>query len=272
MYIDVFPDADKAAEQLAAEIADGLAAANRDGRYYLLGCPGGRSPHATYRSLAVEVAKRRLDLSGLVIVMMDDYVVPGPSGYVPVPTSAHFSVRRYAATEIIEPLNNAAGPWRGIRPDHVWSPDPADLPAYETRLRSGAALDLFILASGSTDGHVAFNPPGTPREAGTRVVDLPESTRRDNMVTFPDFTDLDEVPLHGVTIGVATIAAVSNRAVLIATGSEKQRTVTRLAAAESYDPSWPATIVAACRNSAVYADLEAAGQIPTERIIERAQQ
>lgn len=259
MHITVFPDARAVGEALADEIARGIAAANQAGRRYVLGCPGGRSARATYQALAGQVADLRLDLTGLVIAMMDDYIVRRGTGHTPVPATAHYSVRRFATEHIAEPLSAAAEPGRGILPGHVWFPDPADPAGYDEQLREAGGLDLFILASGASDGHVAFNPPGTPAHARTRIVDLPDTTRRDNLATFPEFRDLAEVPRQGVTIGVATIADLSARAVLVAAGADKQRAVTRLAAADGYDPSWPASVVAVCRDGAVYADQAAAG-------------
>jgi glucosamine-6-phosphate deaminase len=269
MKITVFPDTRAVGETLASEIADGITQANEVGRRYLLGCPGGRSPSATYRALAEQVAIRQLGLSQLVIVMMDDYVLPNGEDYIPAPADAHFSVRRFATHEIVAPLNAAAEIGHGITAEHVWFPSPADPAGYDDLLRTAGGLDLFILASGASDGHVAFNPPGTPAEARTRIVTLPESTRRDNMVTFPAFTSLDEVPSHGVTIGVATIAELSARAVLVATGDEKQQAVARLAAADGYDPAWPASVVAVCRHSSVYADAAAAAAAshPTDGLV-----
>lgn len=261
MHITVFPDARAVGESLAAEIASGIAAAGQAGRRYLLGCPGGRSPRATYQALASQVSDLRLDLTGLVIVMMDEYLVRNGAGYTPAPATAHYSARRFATEHITGPLNAAAGPGRGVLPDHVWFPDSADPAAYDERLLNAGGIDLFILASGASDGHVAFNPPGTPADARTRIVELPDTTRRDNLATFPEFRDLTEVPHHGVTIGAATIAELSARAVLVATGTDKQRAVARLAAADEYDPSWPASIVAICRDGAVYADQVAADAV-----------
>jgi len=258
MQITVFPDARAVGETLASEIADGITQANEVGRRYLLGCPGGRSPSATYRALAEQVAGRQLGLSQLVIVMMDDYLLPNGEDYIPAPADAHFSVQRYAAHEIVAPLNAAADIGQGITAGHVWFPNPTDPADYDDLLRAAGGLDMFILASGASDGHVAFNPPGTPADARTRIVELPESTRRDNMVTFPGFATIDEVPGRGVTIGVATIAELSARAVLVATGDDKQQAVARLAAADGYDPAWPASVVAICRQGSVYADAAAA--------------
>jgi len=254
MEITGFPDALAIGETLAADIAKGIAHANDAGRCYLLGCPGGRSPRATYRALAEQVAISRLPLSQLVIVMIDDYVVPNGGSYVLASADAHYSVRRFAAREIVAPLNSAAEIGRGIIAGHVWFPDPDDAAGYDDRLRAAGGLDLLILASGASDGHVGFNPPGTPGDARSRVVKLAESTRRDNMRTFPDFATLDEVPTHGVTVGIATIAEFAARAVLVATGTEKQQAVAHLAGADSYDPAWPASVVTICRQGSVYAD------------------
>ena len=241
--VTVFPDAAAAGSALATEIADGITAARAAGRRYLLGCPGGRSPRATYQALAAEVARRRLDVSHVVIVMMDDYLDDRLRRVAP---DLHFSCERFARAEIVAPLNTSVS--------DIWLPDPADPAAYDTKLRDAGGIDLFILASGASDGHVAFNPPGTPASTGTRVVELAESTRRDNLATFPDFGDIGEVPRFGVTVGIATIAELSARAVLVANGPGKRLAVARLAEASRYDPGWPATVVAACRDASVFAD------------------
>jgi glucosamine-6-phosphate deaminase len=256
--IRVFPGDASIGEALATEIADGIVKASADGRHYVLGCPGGRSPRTTYQALARQAAMRQLDLSGLVLAMMDDYLVPVGEGYAQVPADAHYSCRHFAATEIAAPLSAAVGPGRGITRDRVWFPDPADPGSYDHRLRAAGGVDLFILASGASDGHVAFNPPGTPREARSRIVRLADSTRRDNLGTFPLFGNLGEVPRYGITVGVATIAEVSARAVLVAAGEAKRQAIARLRAAPSYDPQWPATVVAVCRNASVYVDRAAA--------------
>jgi len=258
--LTVFTDAAAAGAALAGEIADGIGAASANGRRYLLGCPGGRSPRPVYRALAAEVARRRLDISGVVIVMVDDYVVPDRGSYRRVRADEHYSCENFALNEIVAPLN-AARPSGSSTVDRVWLPDPRDPAAYDDRLRAAGGIDLFILASGESDGHVAFNPPGTPDDSLTRVVRLAESTRRDNLGTFPGFQSIDEVPRYGVTVGIATIARESARSVLIATGRAKRLAVNRVTSASTYEPDWPATVIAACRDAAIYAD-QAAASLP----------
>ncbi|MEO7124504.1 MAG: 6-phosphogluconolactonase [Nakamurella sp.] len=239
---------------LAREITDGISAAAVDGRKYLLGCPGGRSARPVYLALAHEIARRQLDLSHVVIVMMDEYVVEIDGEYRNVDPVEAFSVVRFGIDEIVTPLSAA-----GTGTPDLWTPDAHDPQRHEDRI-AAAGIDLFILATGSSDGHVAFNTPGTAVDAQSRVVALPESTRTDNVRTHPDFKTADGVPPFGVTVGTGTIAQYSARAVLVAHGAEKQTTADRLSAGTGYDPQWPASIVHECRQPSIFLDKAAAGE------------
>ena len=210
-----FADAEELGRALAREIVDAAPA--------LLGCPGGRSLVTTYRALADSEA----DFSGTTIVMMDEYVP------VPPPT-AHHSCRGFALREIAAPL--------GIPEERVWLPDPADPDAYDERIDAAGGIDLFLLASGASDGHVAFLPPGSRRGGKTSVVHLAESTRRDNLATFPAFASVDEVPEQGVSVGLGTISR-AKRLRLVLHGADKREACERLLALDGFDPDWPASIV-----------------------------
>ncbi len=255
--LQVFEDAEALGYALASEIADGLESARRKTKRYLLGCPGGRSPRTTYAALAGIVQERALDLRHLVIVMMDDYLAD-EGELRRVDPHLHCSVERFALQEIVGPLNAAAPPGHGIPHDSVWLPDPREPQAYDERLSAFGGIDLFILASGDSDGHVAFNPPGSARDCRTRVIALAESTRRDNLGTFPEFADLDDVPRRGISIGISTIVETAHRAVLVAPGPSKRAAVQRIRAANDYDPTWPASVLTCCRNPSLYADLQSA--------------
>ena len=160
---------------------------------FLLGCPGGRSPRPVYAALAAH----RLDLSRLVIVMMDDYLIETQDGFDHVDANAHYSCRRFARDEIQSVLNADLPPARRIPDTSIWFPDPRFPADYDRRISDAGGIDFFLLASGASDGHVAFNPQGSPADSITRIVTLAEQTRRDNLATFPDFASLDEVPRHG---------------------------------------------------------------------------
>lgn len=227
---------------------------------FLLGCPGGRSLRSTYRAFAEIAARRRLNLGRLMIVMMDEYVRIRDGSAAVVDPRAPFSCRRFAMVEIRDQINAAlcsagAGDDQLIRAENVWLPDPSDPEAYEARLDAAGMINIFLLASGSGDGHIAFNPPGTDRDARTRVVPLPESTRSDNLSTFPSFGgDLAAVPNHGVTVGVATIRDRSVETIMVLHGRDKQQAARRVLASDRYQPDWPATIVSECRSPQLFVD------------------
>lgn len=255
----VFPDPEVLGRTLAAEIAVEIEEAARAGRSYALGCPGGRTAATTYRALADEVAARGLDLGHVVIVMMDEYVEAVPQGaggreYRAIDPELPHSCLRFGREEIVGRLNAAAGPGRGIAPERLWGPDPADPEAYDRRIAELGGIDLFLLASGAGDGHIAFNPVGSPADSRTRVVQLGEQTRTDNLATFPTFGGLDDVPRYGVTVGIGTIRTLSRRVVMVAHGRDKGKAARRLTRTEGYEADWPATLFADCRRPRLYLD------------------
>jgi glucosamine-6-phosphate deaminase len=252
--VTVYPDEVALGRALAGEILTGMAAASGAGQPYMLGCPGGRSLRSTYHALGGLAAERGADLSGLVIVMMDDYVLPAGDAYVHCPADAHYSCRRFAREEIRAVLNGGLPEDRGARAESVWFPDPADPASYDARLAGAGGVDLFLIASGASDGHVAFNPPGSAANSTTRIIPLADTTRRDNLATFPDFAGLDEVPHHGVSVGLGTIAGLSNEVVLVMHGEGKREAVRRLFACKAFTPDWPASVVFEARKSRVLLD------------------
>lgn len=250
--LEIRADPATAGAALAERVIEGLLAARAAGRHYLLGCPGGRSAADVYEALARLVARQKLPLDHLVIVMMDEYVL-GPAGSrQAVSDRLPHSCRRFGRVEILQRLN--AGASVPIPEDQLWVPDPGSPDAYDAALTAAGGLDHFILASGSGDGHVAFNPPGSARDSHTRVVELAEQTRRDNQLTFPTFRGLADVPTHGVSVGIATIVEQSAAVTLVIHGEEKTKALSRILAVDDYDPSWPASVVHACRRATVLTD------------------
>jgi len=185
--------------------------------------------------------------------MMDDYVEPTTGGgWRQIPADAHFSCRRFATTEILGPLNSGAA--TPIPPTSAWFPDPSDLLDYRRRLEDAGGVDLFIVASGASDGHVAFVRPGTSLDSDTSMIELAETTRRDNMATFPDFRSLAEVPTHGVSVGLSTIRDLSRSVRLVLLGSGKRTAAGRVLAATDFEPDWPATFIHRCRDARILID------------------
>jgi glucosamine-6-phosphate deaminase len=110
----------------------------------------------------------------------------------------------------------------GISPARVHGPDPSSdgLPTagerYEALITAAGGIDVQLLGIGS-DGHLAFNEPGSSLASRTRIKTLTDQTRKDNARFFGS---LDEVPTHVLTQGLGTILE-ARQLLLIATGETK---------------------------------------------------
>jgi glucosamine-6-phosphate deaminase len=192
---------------------------------------------------------------------MDEYLVPDGSAFRYADAHNPWSCHHFARSEILDRWNDPLPRTHHVRAESVWFPDPAEPAEYDARIVAAGGVDFFILASGASDGHVAFNPPGSSRDSGTRIIELSADTRRDNLKTFPDFRTLDAVPKHGVSVGIGTIAS-AKKAAMVAWGAGKRTTLSRIRRAKAYEPDWPATIVHECRGAEVLCDEDAAAGPP----------
>ena len=88
------------------------------------------------------------------------------------------------------------------------------------RLLEGMQQDIQVLGIGS-NGHIAFNEPGTPFGSGTHIVDLAESTIKDNSRMFKS---IDEVPRQAFTMGLKNIMN-AKKILILANGANKAKAV-----------------------------------------------
>ena len=91
---------------------------------------------------------------------------------------------------------------------------------YDDMIAKAGGIDIQILGIGS-DGHIAFNEPGTPFDSLTHETELTEQTIKDNSRLF---NDISEVPTRAVTMGLKSIM-YAKKIVLIATGKNKAKAV-----------------------------------------------
>jgi len=91
---------------------------------------------------------------------------------------------------------------------------------YDGMIAKAGGIDIQILGIGS-DGHIAFNEPGTSFDSLTHETELTAQTIKDNSRLF---NDISEVPTRAVTMGLASIMK-AKKIVLIATGKNKAKAV-----------------------------------------------
>ena len=80
--------------------------------------------------------------------------------------------------------------------------------------------DIQVLGIGS-NGHIAFNEPGTPFGSVTHIVNLAESTIKDNSRMF---ASIDEVPRQAFTMGLKNIMN-AKKILILANGANKAKAV-----------------------------------------------
>jgi len=149
----------------------------------------------------------------------------------------------------------------GIGPGQVHGPDPSPdgLPSagerYEALIAAAGGIDVQFLGIG-TDGHIAFNEPGSSLASRTRIKTLTEQTRKDNARFFGS---PDEVPTHVLTQGLGTILQ-ARHLLLIVTGESKAAAVA--AAVEGpVSASCPASVLQLHPHVTVLLDPAAAGRL-----------
>ena len=89
-----------------------------------------------------------------------------------------------------------------------------------TALLEKMPRDIQVLGIGS-NGHVGFNEPNTPFGSDTHVVDLTESTIKDNSRLF---NSIDEVPTKALTMGIKQVMQ-AKKIILLANGKNKAKAV-----------------------------------------------
>lgn len=114
---------------------------------------------------------------------------------------------------------------------------------------------LQLLGLGS-NGHIAFNEPGTPFDSTTHVVELAESTVKDNARLF---SHIDEVPRKAYTMGLKSIMQ-AKKILILASGANKADAVLKMTKGEITE-QLPASILQKHADCTLIVDRAAASKL-----------
>lgn len=212
----------------------------------VVGLPTGRTPVGMYQRVVAECARTYHCFQEVTTFNLDEYA--------DIPRSHPASYFMYMNRHLFDHVD--ISPHNAHIPDGMASDLEAECARYEEEIRAAGGLSLTFLGLGS-NGHIAFNEPGTPLDSRTHVIELSESTRRENADLFPD----GRVPTHAITMGIGTILG-SREIILLASGARKRAAVKRLHAGEP-DPSFPASALQTHHDVTVLVDHEAAEKLRT---------
>jgi len=172
----------------------------------VLGGATGSSPVGLYKELIRMHKEENLDFSHVTTFNLDEYVGL-PQHH---PQSYHYFMFDNLFKHINVPPENVHVP-SGTSHDHE-----AFCTWYEERIKECGGIDLQILGIGS-DGHIAFNEPGSSLASRTRKVTLAQPTIDDNARFFEKRSD---VPIHAISMGVGTILE-ARKLLMVVNGASK---------------------------------------------------
>ena len=214
----------------------------------VLGLATGGTPVGCYNELVRMHREEGLDFSQIVTFNLDEYV--GLS------EDHEQSYHRFMWDNLFSHIN--------IVKANVHIPDGnaenlhAACDEYEMEMDEHGGIDIQLLGIG-TNGHIAFNEPGSSLGSRTRIKTLTEHTRQDNSRFFDS---LDEVPKYCVTMGIGTILE-AGKLLLLANGENKADAL--VAAVEGpITASVPASAIQLHPDVTVIADKAAASKLTRE--------
>ena len=231
---------------LAELAADAIERLLRTEAAPVIGLATGSSPLRIYDELTTRHKNEGLSFAHAQAFMLDEYVGIAddhPQRY-----------RNVIDTEIATRVDFAEGAVHG--PDGSADDLAAASADYERKIVGAGGIDLQILGIG-TDGHVAFNEPGSSLASRTRVKSLTQQTRMDNARFFDG--DVEQVPKLCLTQGMGTIMEAKHL-VLVATGGNNAEAVHQMIEGP-ISAMWPATVLQMHQHVTVLLDEAAASRL-----------
>lgn len=227
-------------EKISALIAEDFIKVVNEKPNAVLGLATGTSPLKVYADLAKANKEGRVSFKGCTTFNLDEYV--GLEG-------THNQSYRYFMNENlfnhIDIDKKNTNVLLGVG-DYV-----TFMNQYDEKIAKAGGIDIQILGIGS-DGHIAFNEPGTSFDSLTHETELTEQTIKDNSRLF---NDISEVPTRAVTMGLKSIMN-AKKIVLIATGKNKAQAVYGLIKGPVVE-SMPCSILQRHPDVTVYVDEDA---------------
>jgi len=244
MRLIVQPDHEKASLWTAKYIAKKINSCAQ--KPFVLGLPTGSSPLGIYREFIKMHKEGNLSFKNVRTFNMDEYKgLPADH-----PQSYHYFM--------MENLFNHVD----IDPKHIHILDgmaddtEKECRLYEEAIAAEGGIDLFLGGMGS-DGHIAFNEPGSSLVSRTRVKTLTTETKTANARFFGG--DVSKVPGTALTVGVGTIMD-AREIVIIVYGQNKARAL-RAVVEEGINHMWTLSCLQMHPNAVIVCDEDAVKEL-----------
>jgi glucosamine-6-phosphate deaminase len=220
-------------------------------RPFVLGLPTGGTPVRCYQRLILAFREGKISFQNVVTFNMDEYV-----GLPRDHPESYWSFMKQNLFSFVDIPPENINILDGNAPDLV-----AECQRFEDKIQSYGGIELFLGGVGS-DGHIAFNEPGSSLSSLTRVKSLNKETISDNARFFDN--DLSKVPTMALTVGVQTVMA-SRQVVIIAIGGNKALAVAHCVE-EGVSHGWPISALQMHRSTVLIVDEDATRELRVKTV------
>ncbi len=228
-------------DELSTEAAKLIIAFVKINPYAVLGLATGTTPLGLYKRLIEDHKKNGTSYKHIRTVNLDEYQGLSPNNK----QSYTYFMRNNLFEHLDIDIENTYIE-NGVAED-----EQAECKRYD-RLLKTMRQDIQLLGLGS-NGHIAFNEPDTSFESTTHIVNLTESTIKDNSRLF---ASICEVPKQAYTMGLTTIMQ-AKKILILASGETKAEAVYKTVKGEVTE-AVPASILQKHKDCTLIIDREAA--------------
>lgn len=215
-------------------------------RPFVLGLPTGSTPTDMYKRLIKLYQDKVISFENVITFNMDEYVGLGENDpqsyhtYMYETFFKHIDIKK----ENVNILNGLAENLE------------EECANYEKRIKTLGGIKLFVGGIGS-DGHLAFNEPGSSLSSRTRVKSLTTETIIANSRFFNN--DINKVPKNALTVGVQTVLEAEE--VLVMVDSSSKALALHKAIEEGVNHMCTVSALQLHRKGIIVADESACGEI-----------
>lgn len=210
-----------------------------------LGLATGNTPVGTYENLINLYKENKLDFSNIKAFNLDEYY-----GLSKDDTQSYsYFMREKLFNHININIKNTH------IPNGITSNVTEECKNYDKLIESTGGIDLQLLGIGS-NAHIAFNEPSNVFKVGTSLVNLKESTIKDNSIYF---NKMEDVPTQAISMGVGSIFK-ANKIILLASGKSKAKAIYDTINGE-IDPNIPSSILKLHKNVIFILDEDSASML-----------
>lgn len=218
---------------------------------FVLGLCTGSTPLGMYAGLIKMYKAGKISFENVVTFNMDEYIGLGPKD----PQSYHYFMQENFFKHVNIPQANIHL-LNGLTKDYT-----KECSQYENMIKSYGKVNLFIGGVGS-DGHIAFNEPGSSLSSRTRVKTLTSETIAANSRFFDN--DKSKVPTNVLTVGIGTITD-AEEVMIIASGDKKARAIHH-AIEGSINHMWPISILQMHEHAIIICDEPATNELKSDTV------